>query len=206
MDHTSALSRPVPGMLAALLVAWCLVLAVAPATVVAAGPVTVTGTVAMPDGTPVVGAHVGIGVVDGDTAVAAVTGDDGSFTAEIEAYPGDVLQVSATSSTGDTWFDENGCKHTDIPAGSAERTLGDGRSVAIDIALDQVLRLAVCSETATPGPTPPATDTVGTPAPPAPDGTDIGLALLGLFGLVGVAALVRSAGIVPVPVRVRRRR
>ena len=206
MVHAPAITRPALRTLAVLVVAWCLAAAAWPAVILAAGPVTVTGTVAMPDGTPVVGARVGVSVVDGDMAVAALTGDDGTFSAEIEAFPGDVLHVSATSPTGDTWLDENGCKHTDIPTGSVRATVDDAPVAPVLVTLDQLLQLAVCGETATPGPTPPATDTVSTPTQPAPDGADIGLALLGLFGLVAVASLVRSAGIVPSPVRVRRRR
>ena len=167
-----------PLLAAGLLVA----LLVAPSAALAADPVTVSGSVVR-DGAPVAGIEVTISVAGSYTNFFATTDDDGAFSADIEATAGDVITFMSSGDTTQATPDANGCVAFEMPWGRVVVTLDEQPPAPIRIDMDQVVKGAVCGETASPVVTPPATD-----APPVAH-RDAAAAGSGLLLEIGVLAL-----------------
>jgi len=177
-------ARPIALVAIALLAA----LLAAPTGVLAAGPVTVTGTVVR-DGLPVTGASVTVSVVGGDLVASATTDETGAFTADIEALAGDQVSVSAKGQTFQSEPDARGCVHFETPTGSLAATLDTLPPGPLEVTLDQLVTSTVCGTTATPRVTPPATDAIAAPRPGSASRGGLLLAL-GVLALAGTASLL----------------
>ena len=161
-----------------------------PGAALAAGPVTVIGTVVR-DGAPVVAVEVVVTVTGTDIAATTATDEQGAFALELEAAVGDELQVFATGQTSRSGPDGAGCVRTETPIGEATSVIESIPPAPVEVDLDDVLRSTVCTATGTPGVTPPSTD--GGMAPRDTGGAGTGLLLVvGVLALVGAAGLARA--------------
>lgn len=175
-----------PRSLPLVLVALVAMLLALPAGVAATGTVTVGGTV-VHDGTPVTGVDVVVSVTGSDVIAAATTDENGAFSVELEAAAGDTVRVYATGRTSRSDPDAQGCVRTETPIGSLESVIDAIPPAPLVVALDQVVTGKVCTATAKPRVTPPATDAGGVRRA---GGTGGGLLLvLGMLALAGAGSL-----------------
>jgi hypothetical protein len=162
---------------------------VQPVGVLAADVATVTGIVVR-DGAPVAGVQVAVRVVGTDVVVATATDEDGAFSVDLEARVGSELDLRATGQTLVSDPDPNGCVVSETPVGRASAVIEALPPAPVTVVLDGVVTSRVCSATATPGVTPPATDG---PGPGRSGGPSTGglLLVLGGLALAGAASLAR---------------
>lgn len=165
-----------------------------PAGVLAADVVTVTGTVVR-DGLPQAGVRVTVTVTGSDLIAEATTDEAGAFTVELEAEVGSEVVVAAAGQTFTSEPDARGCVESETPVGRLVTVIEAVPPASLTVALDGLRTSTVCSATAAPQVTPPATD--GVAAPRAGSSADGG----GLLLVLGVLALVGS-----VPLTLARRR
>lgn len=165
---------------------------VAPSAVLAAEPVSLTGTVVR-DGLPVTGAEVVVTVTGSDVIASAATDENGAFTVEVDGEVGTGLRIFATGRTSRTGPDARGCVRSETPIGQLDAVIEALPPAPLTVDLATVLSSEVCGATgtppgqSTPRVTPPSTD-LG-PAGPA-GGSGSGLPLvLGLLALAGAGAL-----------------
>jgi hypothetical protein len=158
----------------------------APMGVLAAGTVTLTGTVVR-DGAPVTGVDVVVSVSGSDVIVSATTDENGAFTVEVEAGIGAGIQAFATGQTSRSAPDGEGCVTSETPTGSLAVTIDAIPPAPLTVPLDQVLTGKVCTATAMPAVTPPATDSMaGRPAQGPSNG---GLLVLGMLAAAAAGSL-----------------
>ncbi len=131
----------------------------APAGVLAADVVTVTGTV-VHGGAPVTGVEIVVSVTGSDQILSATTDEAGAFSIQVEGGGDTVLQVYATGQTSRSDPDVAGCVTSETPVGSLSVTIEALPPPPLVVPLDEVITGTVCSATARPEVTPPATDTV----------------------------------------------
>src|SRR3954451_24079331 len=148
--------------LAALVIVAVLAIAVAPASALAADPITVSGTVVR-DGVPVTAAKVVVSVTGGDQLASASTDEQGAFSVQVEAEVGSELRIEATGQTSRSDPDAANCVHSETPTGSLTTTIEALPLDHVEVAMDDVITSKVCGPTATPGITrpgitPPSTD------------------------------------------------
>ena len=160
-----------------------------PGVASAAGLVDVAGTVRNADATPAPGVEVLVGVAGTDIFQPVTTDADGAFAAQVEASPGDTIEIRATGATVRSEPDEEGCVHATTPTGRASFVLGEGAPAPVEVVLDTILESTVCTTTAapasTPRVTPPATDRLAAGTPGAGSGLAIALAVLGSLVAAG---------------------
>jgi hypothetical protein len=159
----------------------------APAGVLAADSVTVTGTVVR-GGEPQVGVAVTVTVASGDTVATANTDEAGAFSVDIEAAMGSEVRVNATGQETRSGPDGNGCIHSETPIGSASEIIDAIPPAPLEVPLDQVRTSTACTATGAPQITPPATDVLRA----TPSGSTSGgglLVVLGLLALLGSGSL-----------------
>ncbi|OGO59570.1 MAG: hypothetical protein A2V85_06500 [Chloroflexi bacterium RBG_16_72_14] len=168
-----------------------------PGVASAAELVDVSGTVRNVDTTPAPGVEVLVGVAGTDIFQPVTTDAAGAFAAQIEAAPGDTIEIRATGATVRSEPDEEGCVHATTPTGRASFVLGEGAPGPVEVVLDTMLESTVCTTTATPEPTPrvtpPATDRPGAGASGAGSGLAVALAVLGSLVAAGWLAARRRA-------------
>jgi hypothetical protein len=190
IDHPDGESMRRARLASIALVAVVLALLAAPAGVLAADPVAVTGTVVR-DGAPVTGVDVVVSVSGSDLIAAATTDENGAFSVDVEAEIGAGIQVFATGQTSRSEPDAKGCVTTETPTGSITATIDALPPAPLTVTLDQVLTGEVCTATAKPVITPPPTDSgAGRPGQAPGNG---GLIVLGMLAAAaaGSLALVR---------------
>jgi hypothetical protein len=166
-----------------------------PGVASAAELVDVTGRVRNADTTPAPGVEVLVGVAGTDIFQPVTTDADGAFAAQVEASPGDTIEIRATGATVRSEPDEEGCVHATTPTGRASVVLGEGAPEPVDVVLDTILESTVCTTTAsrepTPRVTPPATDRLTAGASGAETGLAAALAVLGSLVAAGWIATRR---------------
>jgi hypothetical protein len=158
-----------------------------PAGVLAADPVTLTGTVVR-DGLPQPGVQVGVIVTASDIIASATTDDEGAFSVGVEAAIGTEVRISARGQLFQSDPDARGCVHTEMLAGSAVLIVEAIPPAPVEVVLDQLVTGTVCPAAGTPRITPPATDGLVAPRPGGASGG-------GLLAVVGVLALAGSASL-----------
>lgn len=151
----------VPARVATLLVVAVLALLAVPTAAVAAGPVTVSGTVVR-DGAPVTGVQVVVSVTGSDGIASATTDEEGAFAVQVEADAGSQVRIDATGQTSRSDPDSKGCVQLETPTGTLTFMIDAVPPAAVVVPMDDVLTGTVCSPTAapvvTPNVTPPSTD------------------------------------------------
>ena len=182
----------------ALALAAPLALAAVPGLASAAGLVDVAGIVHHADATPAAGVEVLVGVAGTDLVQPATTDADGAFAVQLEAAPGDTIELRATGPTTRSEPDEEGCVHATTLTGRASFVLGEGTPEPVAVVLDTLLESTVCTTTAAPEPTPrvtpPATDRPTADVTTAESGIAVVLALVGSLVAAGwLAARRRTA-------------
>jgi hypothetical protein len=155
----------------------------------------ISGTVRNADTSPAPGVEVLVGVTGSDIFQPVTTGADGAFAAQVEASPGDTIEIRATGATVRSEPDEEGCVHATTPTGRASFVLGEGAPEPVEVVLDTILEGTVCTTSASPEPTPrvtpPATDRLTGRANAAESSIEVALAVLGSLVAAGWLATRR---------------
>lgn len=155
--------------------------------------IDVTGTVHLPDGSAVADATVLLQRHGDDAIQSTKTDADGAFAFSVEVFEGDVLDLSAFSPLipAGTPTDE-GCQA--FTAATGRLTVDTLPPDPVDIVLDGTADSAVCSATARPEVTPPATDVAASTSGPSTGGA---VGLLAVLALVTFVVLTGSLRLAP---------